>query len=251
MHTVGVIQPNFVPWRGYFDFIRQVDTFIFHDDIQYTKQDWRNRNRIKVPQGVATWLTVPVSAKTDTLIMDTKINYDTDWVRKHLAVLAQNYRTAPHLKRYLPRLREIFEARYEYLADLDIALTEQICDWLGITTRLIRASDLNCTGVKDDKLLQMMKKIGGTHYLSGPAAKAYIQPELWAEAGIGLAYIDYPAYPSYPQVSDVFEPAVTVLDLLFMTGPEAPAYIWDTSHEHPTRATQNRPAVQKGYLTAA
>lgn len=228
MHKVGAIQPNFIPWRGYFDFIRQVDTFVILDDLQYTKGDWRNRNKIKLPQGGSGWLTIPVTARPDTLICDTKINYDGKWVRKHLAVLSQAYRTAPFRDQYLEELRAVFEAGHVSIADLDIDLTQRICGWLGITTKLIKSSDLGTAGVKDHKLLQMMAKVGGTHYLSGPAAKAYIQPELWSEAGIELEYIDYPDYPAYPQVSEPYEPALSILDLLFMTGPDAAKYIWDT-----------------------
>lgn len=227
MHKVGAIQPNFIPWRGYFDFIRQVDTFVILDDLQYTTRDWRNRNKVKLPQGGSGWLTVPVTAKRDTLICEAKINYETDWIRKHLAVLGQSYRDAPFHDPCLEMMRDVYETHHDVISDLDIDLTKRICDWLGITTKLVKSSDLQASGAKDHRLLQVTEKVGGTHYLSGPAAKAYIQPELWSGAGIELEYIDYPDYPAYPQVSEPYEPGLSILDLLFMTGPDAAKYIWD------------------------
>lgn len=226
MKHVGIIQPNYIPWRGYFDFINNVDVFIFHDDIQYTKQDWRNRNKILCRNGESIWLSVPVKAKKDSLIMDVEIDYSVNWIRKHLAVLEQNYGKTPFFGEYFDPFRQVLQSKTPLLADLDIALSRLICDWLGIETELLKASDLNCTGVKDHKLIEMMQKVGGTHYLSGPAARAYIQPILWEDAGLQMSYFDYPQYAPYQQISETFNPAVSILDLLFMTGPEAPCYIW-------------------------
>lgn len=226
MKRVGVIQPNYLPWRGYFHFIRNVDLFLFHDDIQYTKQDWRNRNKIRLKDGSSTWITVPVCAKTNNLIMDVEINYSEKWIRKHLNIIEQNYRKSPYFSQYFPPLSELLGLETRLLSDLNISLTGLICQWLGITTPLVRTSELNCVGTKDEKLINLMNRVGGTHYLSGPAAKAYIVPDLWTKAGIELEYIEYPAYPPYPQIAEPFEPAVSILDLLFMVGPNAPKYIW-------------------------
>lgn len=229
MKRVGIIQPNYIPWRGYFDFIQQVDTFIFLDDVQYTKGDWRNRNKVRLKSGGLTWLTVPVRNQSDTLIKDVEIDYSGHWVRKHLSTLELTYKRAPFFDMYFNQFRETLASRVKLLSDLDVSLCRLICDWLGIKTELLRASDLKCSGVKDEKLIGLTKAVGGTCYLSGPAAKAYIQPDLWGEAGLKMSYIKYPEYPEYPQISTPFEPAVSILDLLFMTGPDAPRYIWDGS----------------------
>lgn len=226
MLSVGVIQPNYIPWRGYFDFISRVDLFLFYDDAQYTRQDWRNRNRIRLKNGQSVWLSVPVKAGIDSLIMDVEIDHSKNWVRKHLDTIQQSYGRAPFFRHYFGRFQEILHDAPPLLVDLDILLCRQICDWLGIRTELRRTSELGCQGVKDEKLIAMMQAVGGTHYLSGPAAKAYIRPELWQQAGIALDYIDYPAYPAYPQIAEPFDPLVSVLDLLFMVGPEAPRHIW-------------------------
>lgn len=226
MKRVGIIQPNYIPWRGYFHLIREVDVFVFLDDVQYTKQDWRNRNRIRLKSGALTWLSVPVKAKSDTPIREVEINYATNWVHKHLTALEQNYGRAPFFGTYFEPFREVLQAGERRLSDLDIRLCRLICGWLGIETDLVLASDLACPGHKDEKLIAMTRKLGGTHYLSGPAAQGYIRPQMWEAAGIGLSYMEYPAYPAYPQIARPFEPAVSVLDLLFMTGPDAPRYIW-------------------------
>ena len=226
MKRVGIIQPNYIPWRGYFDFIRQVDTFVFLDDVQYTKQDWRNRNKIRLKNGDLTWLTVPVRTGADTLIKDVEIDHKVPWVRKHLTAVELNYNKTPFFDMYFDPFRKVLEAGIPLLSDLDMELTKLICGWLGINTELRKSSDLQCKGTKDHKLIEMMQKVGGTHYLSGPAARAYIQPDLWKSAGIELSYIQYPDYPEYPQITAPFAPGVSVLDLVFMTGPKASEYIW-------------------------
>ena len=226
MKRVGIIQPNYIPWRGYFDFIRQVDTFVFLDDVQYTKQDWRNRNKIRLKNGDLTWLTVPVRTSADTLIKDVEIDHKVPWVRKHLTAIELNYNKTPFFDMYFDPFRKVLEAGIPLLSDLDMELTKLICGWLGISNELRKSSDLQCAGTKDHKLIEMMQKVGGTHYLSGPAARAYIQPDLWKSAGIEMSYIRYPDYPEYPQIAAPFAPGVSVLDLVFMTGPKASEYIW-------------------------
>ncbi len=227
MTRVAILQPNYIPWRGYFDMISQVDIFVFLDDVQYTKQDWRNRNRICTRNGDPVWLTVPVRVQfLEQQIRDVPINNDIPWVRKHLAALQSNYGKAPFFESHFEQLRDIYLERHELISDLDITLARQVCTWLGITTKFYRSSELAIAGSKDSKLIQIIKTLGGTSYLSGPAAKAYIQPTLWEQAGIGLEFISYPDYPIYPQINPGFEPHVSVLDLLFMTGPDAPRHIW-------------------------
>lgn len=230
MRRVGIIQPNYIPWRGFFDFISRVDVFVFFDDVQYTKRDWRNRNKVCTRGGDPVWLSVPVSvASRDQLIKDTPIKYDEAWIEKHLGTLHHSYGKAPFFDTYFPIIEGIYAKKFEMLVDLDIALTRQICDWLAIQTEFAKSSDLPSSGHKDEKLIAVAKAVGGTHYLSGPAAKAYMQDQLWEDAGIALEYVSYPDYPPYPQINPGFTPQVSVLDLLFMTGPDAPRYIWPDS----------------------
>jgi hypothetical protein len=226
MRTVGIIQPNYIPWRGYFDFIRKVDVFIFLDDVQYTRQDWRNRNIIRTLDGRTQYLTVPVEGGINQKIMDVRVKNTEPWKKKHLGSLKQNYRKAAYFDRYFPEFTDALMEDYELLADLDIALTRLVAGWLGISTEFRLASEFGREGVKDEKLIDLVRAVDGSRYLSGPAATAYLRPELWQEADIELAFMTYGPYPDYPQISQPFEPAVSVLDLVFMTGPNAPAHIW-------------------------
>jgi hypothetical protein len=227
MVRVAIIQPSYIPWRGFFDIIHSVDVFVFLDDVQYTIRDWRNRNRIKTHQGPSVWLTVPTRGGRDQRIADVEIDDTQDWRRKHLASLRHSYGKCRHFADYFPKLSELLtDARTTRLADLDILLTQQICAWLSVERRFARASELSPEGSKDDRLIDLVRKLGGDSYLSGPAARAYIQPEKFAAAGIELSYHDYAGYPEYPQIAAPFDPYVTILDLLFAVGPDAPDYIW-------------------------
>ena len=226
MRTIGVIQPCYLPWRGFFDFVNEVDTFVFLDDVQYTVRDWRSRNRIRTPGRGSTWLTVPVLGGRDQLIKDVRIDGSQPWVRKHLGAITQSYGRSPYFERYFGTLSTLLKSGHELLADLDIDLTRFICAELGIQTTLVRSSTLGCEGTKDDRLISIVRALGGQRYVSGPAAKAYIEPEKWQSAGIELAYKDYCGYPEYPQIEEPFEPSVSVIDLLFAVADRAADYIW-------------------------
>ena len=168
--------------------------------------------------------------------MDVKVDYSENWQCKHLNTVRHNYGKAPFFEKYFDPFQEILLSKVPFLSELDIALTKLVCSWLGVETHFYKSSELSCGGTKDKKLIKLMKKVGGSHYLSGPAAKSYLQPELWSEAGIALSFITYPDYPTYPQIAKPFEPAVSVLDLMFMVGPDAPNYIWGSHFENKANA---------------
>ncbi len=202
--------------------------FVLHDDIQYTKQDWRNRNRVKTANG-SQWLTVPVQkATTGGAIIDVRIDNTRDWYRKHWRMIEQAYYHAPHFKTYRGFFADVYSHPWESLSELDIHLTEHICRRLGITTPLQRSSTMGITGVKTDRLVQMCQALDITHYLSGPSAQAYIEPEKFEAIGVTVEYQDYD-YPAYPQLHGAFDPFVSILDLLFNCGEESPQYIWGST----------------------
>jgi hypothetical protein len=232
LNTVGIIQPNYIPWRGYFDFIHEVDVFVFLDDVQFTRRDWRTRNKIKLADGKTRWLTVPVQGGRYQAICDVRIDNSQKWARKHWEALRHSYGKTPYFARYRESLEALYApGRFERLVDLNDALTRQICEWLGLSPSFVHSTSLEVDGEKDDRLLAIVQELDGHAYLSGPVAQDYIRPELWAEAGVELRYKDYAGYPEYPQISEPFEPAVTVLDLLFMVGDDAPSYIWGERRE--------------------
>lgn len=225
--NVAVLQSNYIPWKGYFDIIHDVDLFIFHDDLQYTKNDWRNRNRI-VTEGGLKWLTIPVGSDEHRQILDVKMA-DPSWQKKHYDMIRASYLRAPYFAKYKEFLEDVYLGRtWEYLYQLDRHLIERIsADYLGITTKFADSRDFATHGVKHEKLLSMLQSAGATQYVSGPAAKDYIQAADYEQAGINLVWKDYSGYPQYPQQhGGAFEHAVSVLDLLLNTGDEAPYYIW-------------------------
>lgn len=224
-----ILQPSYIPWRGFFDLVHKADTFIFYDDVQYDEHGWRNRNRIKSPNGPI-WLTVPVMTKgvhsQGINIKDIRFVANNNWRTKHLRSLEQNYAKAPHFKRYQPLIETFYGRSDEFLADFTIDFTVALARELGIThTRFLRSSSLPASGEKTDRLIAILKQVGARHYISGPSARAYIEPDKFAGANITLEYITYD-YPEYPQLHGAYEPQVSVLDLLFMTGPDAPRFIW-------------------------
>ncbi|HET9910174.1 MAG TPA: WbqC family protein [Anaerolineales bacterium] len=221
---VGIIQSNFLPWRGYFDFIRETDLFIVHDDLQYTKGDWRNRNKIKTPRGVE-WITVPVHYHhTGQLIEETRIDYSTPWVPKMLNRIRESYRRSPCFETYFSELADLLNASAPSISDLNLRLIKWVCSRLEIDTPIQLSRDYNPKGTKTERLIGILQDAKATAYLSGPAAQVYLVPELFEHAGIQLEYKQY-EYPEYDQLYPPFESKVSVIDLLFMKGKEAIAYM--------------------------
>jgi hypothetical protein len=223
---VAIIQPNYVPWKGYFDIIHDVDTFVFLDDVQYTVRDWRNRNRIKTRDGQTIWLSVPILGGRNQRICDVEINRAEAWQRKHIEAARHSYGKMPGFAEYFPRFVDVLGQGFSRLGELDIAMTREICGWLGLDREFYRSSELSPTGTKDERLIDLVQKVGGDHYLSGPAARDYIRAERFAAAHIGLAYHDYAGYPAYPQLGEPFDHHVSILDLVFAVGRDTPDYIW-------------------------
>lgn len=220
----GIIQSNFIPWRGYFDLIDDVDLFIYYDDVQFTKNDWRNRNKIKTSQGLA-WITVPVFHKhLAQMICDTEIDYTRPWITKIKKHISQCYRKTPHFERYTDIFFKILERNFRTISELNVHLTAWIMQELGIGTRTMMSRDLMPRGAKTDRLIDLLTKVGATEYLSGPTAKDYLELTKFKDAGIGLAYKSYD-YEEYPQLFGPYEQNVTILDLFFNVGPAARRYL--------------------------
>ena len=227
---VGIIQSNFLPWLGYFDFIRETDLFILHDDVQYTKGDWRNRNRIKTPRGVE-WITVPVYYRnTSQLIEETRVDYSFPWARRILNRIRESYRRAPHFEPYFSELSELLMQPAASISDLNLRLIHWVCRSLDIDTPIRMSHDYHPQGAKNERLIGILSQVKATTYLSGPSAQAYIIPEMFNQAGIQLQYKQY-NYPEYEQLYPPFESAVSVIDLLFMRGREARFYLENKERE--------------------
>lgn len=226
MTRVAILQSNYIPWKGYFDLIASVDIFVLYDDMQYTKRDWRNRNKIMTPVG-SRWLTVPVEVKGKYFqkINETLVS-DTDWASKHWNIIAQNYRKAPHFGAISTWLKPIYQKiETPYLSEVNLLLIEAICEYLGIRTKIVKSSDFTLAEGKTDRLVDLAMQLEATAYYSGPAAKGYLDTEVFERAGIKVTWFDYSGYKEYPQLSENFDHYVTVLDLLFNTGSSAQDYL--------------------------
>jgi hypothetical protein len=219
-NTLAVLQPGYLPWLGFFDQLLRSDIFVLYDDVQFDKNGWRNRNRIKSPTGPH-WLTVPVRVSSlSQRILETQIDDRQPWARKHLGTIRQFYAGAPYLKRYLPELEELLAGRrWECLIDLDIAVIQLFCAWLGIERRMVRASSLGISGERSERLLNICRHFGARHYLSGAAAQSYLDLGLFADHGIEVTFQNY-EHPVYPQQHGPFVPLLSALDLLLNCGDD-------------------------------
>ncbi len=226
MKKVVVLQSNYIPWKGYFDLIHDADTFIFYDDVQYTKNDWRNRNKIITAAGPR-WLTIPTGIDAKRLVCEVELR-DSTWQAAHWETIRQNYRRAPYFKLYRP----VFEAVYlgqqwNNLSRLNQHLIKLIShELLQLPVSFEDSRAYALSGQRLERLLELVRKSGATHYISGPAAKSYIDESAFTDIGVELIWKDYSGYPEYPQGPLPFEHAVSILDLLFNLGPEAGEYIW-------------------------
>lgn len=223
----GIIQSNYIPWKGYFDFIDSVDVFILLDDVQYTRRDWRNRNRIKTRDGLR-WLTIPVDVKGKYFqrIDETRIARH-DWIDEHLAALRHAYAAAPYFSGEWPEVAKIYETvrGQPMLSNVNERFIKALCSRLEIGTALRRSSDFDPAAGKNERLISLCRQAGADVYLSGPAARDYIDEAAWNAAGIEVQYKSYDGYQVYPQLHPPFEHGVTILDLLFNAGPEARSYL--------------------------
>jgi hypothetical protein len=221
---LAILQSNYVPWKGYFDLINMVDEFVIYDSVQYTKNDWRNRNLIKTNNGVQ-WLTIPCYHKLDQRIKDTKVS-QRDWGIRHWNTVSQFYNKTPYFKEY----RDIFADVYHntltpYLSEINWVFITTINAILGVETKLIDSSDFVLQGDKTERLMNICKERGVDVYVSGPAAKSYLDIAMMNNAGIEVEWVDYSGYPEYNQLFPPFCHNVSVLDLIFNTGIDATKYM--------------------------
>lgn len=225
MRSLAILQSNYIPWKGYFDMINMVDEFILFDDAQYTKNDWRNRNKIYTSQG-AQWLTIPArQASLEQKIIDTKIT-DRNWAKKHWRTIQQNYSRANYFKDYKDQFDELYlNCTEEYLSQINYRFITAINKILSIKTKIRWSSEFDLVDGQTEKILGICKQTGATTYLHGPAAKDYFDEDLAAQEGIAIEWMDYSGYPEYTQLHQPFEHGVTILDLIFNEGPNATKFM--------------------------
>lgn len=219
VNIVGILQPGYLPWLGFFEQVYRCDVFVIYDDVQFDKGGWRNRNRIKTPGGPQ-WLTVPVltKGKKFPLIKDVQINGSIPWQKKHIKSIKQNYSKAPFFDDYGLELIRIIDRPWKYLLDLDMELIYWLLNVLGIKTEMVLSSELQVEGKRVDRLIGIIKKVGGRVFYEGAAGKSYINTDLFEQEGISVVFQDY-KHPVYPQLYGDFVSHLSVIDLLFNCGP--------------------------------
>ena len=221
--TLAVLQPGYLPWLGFFDQMRRSDVFVYYDDVQFDKHGWRNRNRVKAPSGPL-WLTVPVRHHGKPRILDVEIDERAPWARRHTGTIRQFYARAPFLDRYIGPLEEILLRPWTKLVDLDIAVAARMADWLEVHTQIERSSCLEIDGERSVRLVRICQRFGATRYLSGNAAQAYLDVELFATNGIEVVWQDF-RHPTYPQQHGDFVPYLSAMDLLLNCGERSSAIL--------------------------
>jgi hypothetical protein len=223
---IAIVQSAYIPWKGYFDIINSADEFIFYDDVEFSRGSWRNRNRIKTPHGLK-WLTIPVNTSgASKSRIDQIVVSNPGWAEKHWKTLLQYYGRAPYFRMYRDLFHSLYiDCREAYLSRINYRFIRAVNEILGICTPLRWSGEFETAGGRSERLIQICKQAGATCYLSGPAAMAYLDTARFAEEQILVEWMNYSGYPQYPQLYGSFVHEVTVLDLIFNTGPEAPNYM--------------------------
>jgi hypothetical protein len=215
----AIHQPQYLPWIGYFDKIDRADVFIVLDNVQYKKNEWQNRNRIRTSQGWQ-WITVPVLYKYPDKINIVKVNNTVDWRRKHVNALVSNYSRAGYFKTYFDFFEETFSHDWEYLADINIRVIQYLNNALGINKEIILASKLSASEEPNERLIDICRHVQADTYLSGKDGAKYMNLEKFAQANIKVLFQDF-HHPVYSQLYPTFEPFMSVIDILFNHGPQS------------------------------
>lgn len=225
--TVVILQSNYLPWRGYFDLMRRADLFIVLDVVQFTKNDWRNRNRIKSSQGPQ-WLTIPVRYKfSDDPMIDQMEIADNRWANKHIKSIRQNYSKAGAFAAESEWLFGQIEALAgeTMLSDVNVTLLRAIATRIGVETPIVQSTEFGerralIEAEPNDRLIAMLTEAGATRYISGPAAQSYMDMPRFEVAGIAVEWMTYDDYPDYPQLYPPFDGKLSIIDLLLNVGAE-------------------------------
>lgn len=223
-NKISILQSNYIPWKGYFDLIAKSDVFVIYDEVQYTKNDWRNRNMVQTVNG-RQWMTIPVRQESlEQKIYESKI-FDANWNKKHISTLQTNYSKSAFFKTYKDEVFSLYENPSTYISEVNTKFIKGICKLLDIKTQIIDSRELNLEGDRNIRLLEACKKLNATTYISGPAAKNYLDVSLFNNENIEVDWMDYSGYKEYKQVFEPFQHGVSVIDLIFNLGFGAKKYL--------------------------
>lgn len=244
MTTLAAHQPQYLPWLGYFDKLDQANVFVLLDNVQFKKNEWQNRNRIKTATGWQ-WITVPVRHRFPQAIAEVEIDAQVPWGRKHLRALESNYRKAPHYEAVMTVLTEVLEDSWTHLAPLNVMLSRVVAAILDIGTTMRLGSEFTTREEPNGRLIDLCLELEADTYVSGAGARDYLDVSAFEAAGIAVRYQNF-EHPTYPQLYGDFEANLSVVDLLMNCGEESLSIIRSGRLEatHPTQANAARDASE-------
>ena len=216
---VTVHQPEHIPWLGFFHKLNMADTYVILDNVQFRKNYFQNRNKIRTSEGWI-WITVPVSRTLDTRIMDVTIVPEPRWKKKWLDSVSFSYKKAPYFDLYYKEIELTVNREFEKLSDLNISLIRTLCKFFGIKTELLLASSISPKGTSSDLILDICRKVAAKQYISGVSGKEYLMLDQFKEEGIDVTFQDF-HHPIYKQVYEPFMPCMSAADLLFNHGDKS------------------------------
>jgi hypothetical protein len=217
---IAIHQPQYLPWLGYFDKMDRADAFCYLDNVQYKKNEWQNRNRLKTAQG-RQWIAVPVRYRFPQKMIEVTVNDAVNWRRKHLQAMLTNYRKAPFFNEHYPAYEAVLQNDLISIVDLNICMIEQIRKILGLDEKpVVRASELSASDDPTGRLVDICRHFGGDTYLAGQDGKNYMDMAQFQESGIKVVTQEY-NHPEYPQCFGEFEPHMSIIDLIFNCGPDS------------------------------
>jgi hypothetical protein len=216
---VAIHQPQFLPWLGYLDKIDRADLFVVLDSVQFKKQEWQNRNRIRTAQGWQ-WVTVPILQKFGQKLNDVRINPTVDWRAKHLRAIEMHYERARHRARHFGAMCDLYRQPWERLAELNLAVIRWLLEAFGIKTPIRLSSEMALREEATDRLIDICRTVGASHYVAGAGAADYMDMPRFEASGIRIEMQDF-HHPVYPQCYEPFLPDMSAVDLLFTCGEEA------------------------------
>lgn len=219
MRTISIHQPGYLPWLGFFKKIISAEVFVFLDDVQYEKNGWQNRNKIRTDKGEI-WLTVPVKLKFGALLKNITIDNSSNWAKKHSKSITLNYSKAKFFSKYWNNLEKIYQKEFDNLIDLNLEIIKYMMEKFGIKTKTILSSELEIRDQGSDRILKICKAFGADSYLSGVAGKDYLKIDEFRSNNIQVMFQNF-QHPFYNQIFDPFYPNMASIDLLFNEGENA------------------------------
>ena len=223
MKTVVISQPTYLPWLGYFRLMKEADTYVFLDNVQFARRSWQCRNRIKSPTKWI-WLTIPTFHKGLSLIKDVEIDNSKPWARQHRKALQLCYGKAPYFAVHFPFFKSVYKKTWQTLVDLNIKIIEYLASQLQLSPVYIRSSQLNIEGKRTDLLLDICRTLNADRYVSSIGAEEYMMEDdaipLFRDEGITVDFLEY-KHPKYPQLFGAFVPGLSTVDCLFNCGPDS------------------------------